>query len=115
MRKTYLASPYTSQDPDPAVRASVNEARFDAAAYAAAKLTTADRIVFSPIAASHPLAVRGNLPGDWTFWKAFDEWMIGNCDDVAVLMLPGWQESMGIKAELEIAARMRKPVEYVEP
>jgi hypothetical protein len=29
-------------------------------------------------------------------------------------MLPGWKESVGVKAEIEIAHSLGKPVEYVE-
>jgi len=34
-------------------------------------------------------------------------------DEVWVLMLPGWDQSTGIKAEIEIAKKMGKSVSFV--
>jgi len=80
----YLASPYTHADP------AVQQKRFEDAARAAATILREGRLVFSPIVHGHP---------------------IERCDKLVVLKLPGWSESRGIKAEVDIAARHHKPVE----
>ncbi len=104
----YLASPYSH--PDPAVR----EQRFHAACQAAVALLHAGRVVFSPIAHSHPLAQHG-LPGNWHFWERYDRAFLELCDEVVVLMLDGWQESVGVQAEIRIARELGKPVRYLPP
>jgi nucleoside 2-deoxyribosyltransferase len=102
----YLASPYSH--PDPAVR----EQRFHAACRAAVAMLHTGRVVFSPIAHSHPLAQHG-LPGNWHFWEQYDRAFLERCDEVVVLMLDGWQESVGVQAEIRIARELGMPVRYL--
>jgi nucleoside 2-deoxyribosyltransferase len=104
----YLASPYSHPDP------SVRERRFRAACRAAVALLHAGRVVFSPIAHSHPLAQHG-LPGSWQFWERYDRAFLERCEEVVVLMLDGWQESVGVQAEIRIARELGKPVRYLAP
>ena len=104
----YLASPYSH--PDPAVR----DERFHAVCRAAAALLRAGHAVLSPIAHSHALARHG-LPTEWSFWSRYDLEMLARCDQVVVLMLPGWQESAGVREEIRIARELGKPVRYVAP
>jgi nucleoside 2-deoxyribosyltransferase len=101
----YLASPYSH--PDPAVR----EQRFREACRAAAELLRDGHAVISPIAHSHPLTQHG-LPGDWEFWEHYDRELIARCDEVVVLMLDGWHESVGVQAEIRIAQQLGKRVRY---
>lgn len=104
----YLASPYSH--PDPLVR----EARFDAACRATADMIRAGRPVFSPIVHGHPL-VRFGLPTDWAFWQRFDTEHLRRCDEVLVLRIDGWEESEGVRAEIELAAALGKRASYKEP
>lgn len=105
----YLACPYSH--PDPAVR----EARFRVANAAAAVLMGRGEAVFSPISHSHPIAVQCGLPGDFDFWRDFDEAMIAASSSLAVVMLDGWRESRGVTAEIEMAEKRGMPVEYIDP
>ena len=102
----YLASPYS--DPDPLVC----EQRYGDACRFAASLMRVGRHVFSPIAHSHGIAQHG-VPGDWAYWESLDRRFLGMCDEVAVLMLDGWQESRGVQAEIQIAREMGKPVSFL--
>jgi nucleoside 2-deoxyribosyltransferase len=104
----YLASPYSH--PDPAFR----EQRFQAACRAVIEFLRAGQPVFSPIVHSHALVEHG-LPTDWRFWERFDRTHLARCDEVVVLMLDGWQESVGVAAELDIATTLGKPIRYLEP
>jgi len=104
----YLASPFSHPD------AAVREARFRDACRAAARLMRAGKIVFSPIAHSFPIAQHG-LPVDWHFWEPFDRAHLERCDEVVVLTLDGWRESVGVQAEIRIAAELGKPVRYLDP
>ena len=108
---TYLASPYTH--PDPAVR----EARYWFACEAAAKLMLAGRVVFCPIAHSHPISER--MPDgcaiDADLWKKQDAPYVALCSDMVVLMLDGWKESKGVTHELAVASTRGIPIEFMEP
>ena len=102
----YLCSPYTSDDP------AVRQRRSEAACRAAAELIRRGHEVFSPIAHSHAICAFG-VPLDWRFWSRHDRRYLEACDEVAVLMLDGWQQSVGVQAEATIARELGKPVTYL--
>lgn len=103
----YLASPYSHHDP------TVRELRFRAACQAAAALVRDGHAVFSPIAHSHALVEHG-LPMDWSYWEAHDRHHLSHCDEVVVLMLDGWEASVGIREEVRMAKQLNKPVRYID-
>ena len=104
----YLASPYTHEDP------AVREERFEEVCKAAGSMMLDGLWVFSPIAHTHPIAVRSDLPLEFDYWKHYDEAMIAACDELVVLKLSGWEMSRGVKAEMDIAFRLHKPISYME-
>lgn len=103
----YLAAPYS--DPDELRRVQ----RFNMINRAAAKLMAEGKYVFSPISHTHPIKEAGNLPGGWEYWEGYDRRMISCCDKLIVLMLDGWDKSVGVQAEIKIAAEMGLPIEYM--
>jgi len=103
----YLACPYTHDD------AAEREARFEAANQAAAAMMSAGGFVFSPITHGHPLAAFG-LPTDWKYWQAYDRRILEQCDELAILDIPGWPESEGVAAEVAIATGLGLPVYFVD-
>jgi hypothetical protein len=105
----YLASPYSHPD------TSVREVRFQEVCRAAAHLMKAGLHVFSPIAHTHPISLAGKLPGDWEYWKAYDETVLASCFALAVLKLDGWDQSKGIQGEVDIARRLRLTTYYTGP
>jgi hypothetical protein len=102
----YLASPYS--DPDPSVRA----ARHLAACRCTAAMMRDGLHVFSPIVHGYALETHG-LPGDWDFWQGYDRLMLSRCNELAVLCLPGWRESVGVRAEIDIAGRLGLPARFI--
>lgn len=105
----YLASPYSH--PELAVRRK----RFEDACDAAGRLIREGRIVFSPIAHTHPIAERNVLPLGWDFWHGFDRAFIERADALYVLMLDGWDQSKGVAGEIEIARECGKPTHFLCP
>lgn len=103
----YLATPYSHPD------VGVREARFDQACRIAGGLMAAGEIVFSPIAHTHPIAVRCDLPKGWEFWEKYDREMLGLASRLVVVTMDGWQTSRGIAAEIAIAQHLGIPVEYM--
>ena len=63
---------------------------------------------------SFPL-MRYSLAGDWKFWESYDRAHLEACTALAVLMLDGWKESVGVQAELAIAAELELPVIPIVP
>lgn len=104
----YLASPYSHPE------VGVREQRFRDACRAAAMLLASGLTVFSPIVHGHPLVWHG-LPTDWPFWERIDRDHLERCDEVVVLMLDGWRESVGVAAEIRIARELGKPVRSLAP
>lgn len=105
----YLASPYSDDNP------TVESERFLAACTATAKLMQRGEMVFSPIAHSHPVAKLGRLAGDFAFWGKWNREMLNRCDSLAVLMLPGWEESLGVCGEVNYAQQLGKDIAYLDP
>jgi len=103
----YLASPYSHPDSD------VQRSRFHQVCVVAAEMMGRGEQVFSPIAHTHPIAECGDLPTGWAYWEAFDRWYIERCDEVVVLMLDGWKDSLGVKAEIKLAIELNTAVRYI--
>lgn len=104
----YLAAPYS--DTNPAVR----ERRYEAACLATATLLRHGHVVYSPIVHGHPL-VRYGLPIDWSYWERTDREFLAHCDEVFVLTLEGWEQSVGVNTEICVAIALGKPVRYLDP
>jgi len=102
--KIYLAIPYTGNENSSFIKAN----------RIAAKLMNEGHIVFSPISHSHSIDSQCDLDKKWEFWKKQDESFIEWCDELYVVMLNGWKESVGVNAEMEIAKRLGKPIKYIE-
>ena len=101
MKKIYLACPYRHKDP--AVRAQ----RVEAVNKKAAELMMAGNLVFSPLSHSHPVSKHCTVdPCDHNFWLRQDLWILKLCDEMHILCLDGWQESDGIKTEIEHAGML---------
>ncbi|MEX1232508.1 MAG: DUF1937 family protein [Planctomycetaceae bacterium] len=101
----YLASPYSDPSSD------VREARYRLACHAVAILLHAGLTCYSPIVHSHPLVQHG-FPTDWSFWELHDRAHLARCDELVVLTIRGWQESIGVSAEVAQAGELGIPVRY---
>jgi hypothetical protein len=75
----------------------------------------AGHLCFSPITHSHPICEAGGLNGDWDTWLEFDSRMLRACDRLAVLELPGYDQSKGVAAEIELAKSLGMPICHILP
>jgi hypothetical protein len=91
----------------------VREQRFRAACRVVATHLRAGRPTFSPIVHSHALVEHG-LPTNWKFWEPFNRPHVERCSEVVVLMLAGWETSIGVQAEIKLAKELGRPVRFVE-
>jgi len=111
MKLIYLAAPYW--DPDPEIRL----ARIKAAGRTAWQFTNAGVGVVSPL--SHSAGIRSQLRDGWEvseeYWRDLGLELVRRCDEMWVLMLPGWRESKGLAGEFETAKIKGIPVYYIKP
>jgi hypothetical protein len=105
----YLASPYSHKDP------AIKKRRAEMVTESAVDLLHLGIFVFAPISYNEPWE-KYNLPGDWNFWQDFDKTFVSRCDGgIIVLMLDGWDKSVGVTAEIEFAKSIGLPVYYTTP
>jgi len=76
--------------------------------------------IFSPISHTHPIkevSAPGQIArdGSWEFWKEYDEYMLSLCDGIIVLMLDGYENSVGVTAEHKFARENNIPVLFFDP
>lgn len=109
IKKIYLAGPYSHQ------LESIRRWRVDQINKKAAELMMQGNLVFSPLSHSHPISEYCNVdPCDHDFWLRQDLWILDICDELHVLCLPGWEDSRGIKTEIEYAKKLRIRIVYHE-
>jgi hypothetical protein len=108
----YLGGPYTHHSPQ------IRLARFEAITRAAAKIIETGRIVYSPLTMTHPidlvLASEGETLGS-DYWVKFDEAFMAFCSEMIVFRLSGWDQSSGVKREMEYFREKKLPITFVDP
>ena len=111
MEKTYiyLGLPYMHKE------MYVRQLRAEISDIVSAELMNKGEHVYAPISSCHNIAVKYGLPGDWAYWKEMDEVFIRHCDKVMIITLVGWEESVGVTAEIKLAKKYKKPIEYIDP
>ena len=116
MSYTYIASPYTHDDPE------VMEGRYRAVRLFTAKLIgekkqkkLANATVFSPIVHCHTLAIAHDLPHDLDFWLDFNEGMLTEARNLIILQLPSWKTSVGVSFEWGLAIGLKLSVIMAHP
>lgn len=109
MRYSYLACPYAHALPE------VRLHRYNAVADVLAERLSRGLPTYSPIVHNHFVAARYNLPKTWDFWKLHDLPLLEKADELLVLMLDGWEVSVGVTAEREFAKVNSIPTHYLEP
>lgn len=100
----YLASPYSHNS------AAVRLARYLAARFVTITEIKAGTAIFSPIVYGHDMETQ--IGTAFEPWRAINDAMIEKCDEVWVLCLDGWQQSRGVRYEIEFASALEKPIKY---
>lgn len=103
----YLASPYSHDS------ATVRHARFRSACLAAGWAIKNGLFLYSPIAHTHNIAEVCGLPLGFDFWEEYDAVGVGSCKDLYILKIPGWEESIGVWREINIAEDMGKTIYFM--
>jgi hypothetical protein len=105
----YLASPYSHPEPE------MVQHRFEAITKIAADMTSRGLCVFSPITYGHTLwQFKKDIPTDWRFWIDICFAYLDISQELWVVCLPGWDQSVGVRAEIERATDKGIPVIYFD-
>ena len=112
----YLASPYSApKEMDEEAAEELRETRFYRACRKAAELMEYGHQVFCPIAHSHPIEFYGmNEIHSGEFWLKQDFAILKHVDAMYVYQMKGWEQSKGIRAEIEFALAHNIPVFFLE-
>ncbi len=103
----YLASPYSHKD------RNIRMLRLGQACEYAASQIGLGRKLYSPIAANYPIAE--HMGGScWETWKEYDLFMLAMSSKLEVLKLDGWEDSVGVQAEIAFAQEKGIPIVYVD-
>lgn len=105
----YLASPYSSTDPE------LVKERFLTTERATAKLMQRGITVYSPIVHCHEIATKFSMPTDAEYWQRFNHRFISVARKLLVLTLDGWEQSLGVRDEIRYAITHMKPIDYLTP
>lgn len=110
MKMIYLASPYSHK------KTSVQNKRYRDITKVAAKLTKDTGLCFFlPITQSFQLVkVDPSLGGSFSAWRNIDLYAIKKSDEMWVVTMDGWLESIGVQAEIAYAKSLKKPVKYLD-
>ncbi|MCY4579216.1 MAG: DUF1937 family protein [Chloroflexi bacterium] len=102
----YLAAPLGHPDP------SVQQERFDSVNRYCGYLIRQHNLVFSPLSFGASLdedAISNSA------WYALGLQMLSRCDELRILGLDGWQDSVGVTLETRYARQLRIPVSVADP
>ena len=106
----YLASPYSSHAINEEQKREEEHKRYLQIRHLVAHRMMKQEAVFSPIVHCHEIAVAYDLPKDAAFWQAYNNEFIRRSTMLVVAKMPGWDTSVGIKAEREVAGSFSIPV-----
>ena len=101
---TYLASPYTHDDPD------IRQRRYQDIMRVAAVFILREEVVYSPVIHFHPLSIKYGLPLNFTFWERHLFSMLRQAKDFVLVKLDGWETSNGMREEYEFAKSRNLPI-----
>lgn len=109
----YLASPYTSNNPNARWKRAIQAGRYHKTVEVTAKLIKAGHIIFSPIIHGHPMS--DTIGPHWQNWHAHNDAMMSLAEELWILTLLGWDKSKGVAYETEFAKNHNLPVKYLDP
>lgn len=93
----YLAQPFKHEN------LRVEEQRYRLAVACAAELIQRGHFVYSPIVNSFPMNEIYPENKNFSFWRQFDFHMLSKADDLWIMKIEGWRESVGLTAEIDFA------------
>ena len=107
-QRIYLASPYSSSD------RAVRDYRHRLTLEFASTQLKRGRIIFSPIVNGVALTETGSQLWSFIYWQDYDLSFLQHwADELRVLCLDGWKDSVGVQKELRVAQNLGLPSKYI--
>lgn len=103
----YLAAPYNHPDSDFVTQRMALFCIIDA------KLCKQGLLTVSPLS-KHWMKYYTSIPLTWDFWKNYSEQLMSKCDALYVIMMEGWEQSVGVQAEIELATKLGIEIKYLK-
>lgn len=105
----YLASVYSLNADE-----NLREQRYKYALKKAAEFTVQSVPIFSPVVHSHDMGIQHSLPCTFDFWRKLDFQYLDVCSDLYILMMDGYEDSIGVSAERDYAFLKNIPITYIK-
>jgi hypothetical protein len=106
----YFASPYSHKS------SKVITARYKEQQRLVAHLTKELGLtIINPIEMCHNMSRKYKLPSGYEFWQKRDRKFISISDGIIVAKMPGFQDSVGVRDEMNYAHSLKKYIYILEP
>jgi hypothetical protein len=111
MKLVYVASPYSHK-----YKRVMREREKEVNRVAAELTYKYGYAMFLPITQSAPLErIIPALGGSFEKWRDIDLEMVKRADELWVVMMPGWKDSIGVTEEIAYAKKLQKPIIFIDP
>lgn len=104
----YLAAPYSHSD-----QAIVQE-RMKLFAKVDIQLVNDGFFTVSPLYKTLLLQQQPDLDVSWDHWQDYCKELLSKCNMLLVICMDGWQQSIGVQAEIELAKHMEIDIQYID-
>lgn len=107
----FVSGPYSHPDN------SIKQTRVNLIANACLNFMEKGQVAISPLTFGLSLIEKTGkqLPDDYVFWGKFCEEFVRACHTIYILDIDGWQESSGVRGEIEEAKKNNIPVYLINP
>jgi len=114
MKRIFISFPYAGITPEQ------TQKRVGIAKLYSMNLVTEGKAPYAPaimgdtMLAEFKISMNIDYDPGFTAWELFCYSYLDICDEMHVLMLPGWEDSVGVKAEITRAERHDIEIKYIE-
>jgi len=105
----YLASPYSHEN-----LIVLNDRVLSAASVGGKLMRTTGHVFMVPVPHSHMIGEMLNNSLDHQFWLKQCFGLLERCDEIWIVTLNGWKESVGINLEIEYAKSLGIPIRTID-
>lgn len=103
----FVSAPYSSKEKE------VVESRIKAVSIYSGNLLKEGRSNISPLTLGTTILQHCDLPSDFEFWNKLSYDLLELCEEIHVLKLDGWRESIGVMGEIDFATKKNKKIKYI--
>jgi len=103
-RLIFLGAPYSHKDE------SVTDGRMKIFCRVVEYLINQGALVHSPLLMHMVRKECPKIPGTWEYWESYAQRLMVFSDLYVVIKLEGWDSSVGVKGELELAKKCKLPI-----